>query len=105
MERRKCAHFEQADKFTFDITWSHEEVDSYLRNTVFPTPFSYVDGKVKGKGRATIGGQQWVLISKEKQRYEVVNVPEPTGGDLARYRGRNKCPAKNANVIIGKFTL
>ena len=89
----------------FDATWSHEEVDNYLRDTVFPVPFGYIDGKTKGKAKATVGSPQWVLINKEKQRYEVVDIAEPTGADLSRYRGRNKCPTKDANVIIGKLSV
>ena len=89
----------------FDATWSHEEVDNYLRDTVFPVPFGYIDGKTKGKAKATVRSPQWVLINKEKQRYEVVDIAEPTGADLSRYRGRNKCPTKDANVIIGKLSV
>lgn len=88
MELRQCAHTEKADEFEFDETWSHEQVDHYLRSTVFPIPFGYADEKlVKGKGRlgdTVVRPQQWVLINKEKHHYEVVDIDEPTAGaDLA----------------------
>ncbi|KAG1722219.1 uncharacterized protein EDB91DRAFT_1011554, partial [Suillus paluster] len=81
--------------------WTHDEVHQYLQNEVFPLAFEYVNSKEKGKGIG-IPSCPWVLISKERLRYEVVNVDKPTGSDLARFRGRPKCPVKDANIIIGK---
>ncbi|KIJ06238.1 hypothetical protein PAXINDRAFT_20559 [Paxillus involutus ATCC 200175] len=100
MERRGCAHVERADEFTFDIAWTHQQVDEYLRHTVFPAPFEYLERSSKGKQKESSRRRQWVLINKEKQRYEVAPVAEPTGADLARYHGCQKCAVKDSNVII-----
>ena len=105
MERRQCAHLENANKFAFDQTWDHNEINNYLQNEVFPVAFTYVNSKEKGKGTGD-PSCPWVLISKERSRYDVVKIARPTGNDLARFRGRPKCPVKDANVIIGKpFTI
>lgn len=104
MERRRCAHIETASRFSFNRMWTHDEVNQYLQNEVFPLPFEYVNSKEKGKGIGT-PSCPWVLISKERLRYEVVNVDKPTGSDLARFRGRHKCLVKDANIIIGKEPL
>ncbi|KAG1840789.1 hypothetical protein C8R48DRAFT_600821, partial [Suillus tomentosus] len=104
LDRRQCAHIETANRFSFSQTWTHDEVHHYLQNEVFPLAFEYVNSTEKGKGIG-IPSCPWVLISKERLRYEVVNIDNPTGSDLARFRGRPKCPVKDANVIIGKEPL
>lgn len=73
------------------------EVDDFLHVEVFPIPFGYLEKKAKGKAK----GPLWSLVNKEKQQYELANLIEPTGTDLARYCGRNKCGKSDANVIIG----
>ena len=85
------------------MTWTHQQVDEYLRRTVFPVPFGYLERTEKGKHKDSSPRRQWVLINKEKQRYETVPTTEPTGADLARYRGRQRCATKDANVIIGEY--
>ncbi|KAG2052451.1 hypothetical protein BDR06DRAFT_887810 [Suillus hirtellus] len=62
--------------------WTHDEVNQYLQNEVFPLPFEYVNSKEKRKEIGT-PSCPWVLISKERLRYEVVNVNKPTSSDLA----------------------
>lgn len=104
MEHRQCAHIETANRFSFSQTWTHDEVHHYLQNEVFPLAFEYVNSTEKGKGIG-IPSCPWVLISKERLRYEVINIDNPTGSDLARFQGRPKCPVKDANVIIGKEPL
>jgi hypothetical protein len=95
-------HSDKGDEFELNATWSHEQVDHYLQNIVFPVAFGYADEKAKGKRKETTMTQQWILINKEKQQYEVVDISEPMGADLAQYQGQHKCPTKDANVIIGK---
>jgi len=98
LEKHQCAHYEKAEEYTFNISWNHEQVDAYLRNEVFKVPFGYVDALAgKGKGKRSC---QWVLINKEK-RYNIVPEQEPDGACLARFRGRPKCPPREASVIIG----
>ncbi|KAG1801150.1 uncharacterized protein BJ212DRAFT_1496273 [Suillus subaureus] len=69
------------------------------KNEVFPLAFGYVNLTEKGKGIG-IPSFPWVLISKERLRYDVVNIERPDGNDLAQFRGRPKCPVKDANIII-----
>ena len=57
MEKRGCAQTEQADKFAFNSTWTHQEVDHYLRHVVFPIPFKYVERMSKGKLKEGIPNQ------------------------------------------------
>ncbi|KAG2103052.1 uncharacterized protein F5147DRAFT_625867 [Suillus discolor] len=93
-----------ASRFSFSRMWTHDEVNQYLQNEVFPLALGYVNSTEKGKGIG-IPSCPWVLISKERLRYEVVNIERPDGNDLARFRGRPKCPVKDANIIIGKKPL
>ena len=83
LERRQCAHVERAEEFTFDVTWTHQQVDDYLCCIVFPILFKYLERTEKGKHKDGSPRRQWVLINKEKQRYEIVAITEPTGADLA----------------------
>ncbi|KAG1803606.1 uncharacterized protein HD556DRAFT_1227237, partial [Suillus plorans] len=76
------AHIETANRFSFSQTWTHDKVHHYLQNEVFPLAFEYVNSTEKGKGIG-IPSCPWVLISKERLRYEVVNIDNPTGSDLA----------------------
>ncbi|KAG2120488.1 uncharacterized protein F5147DRAFT_1366 [Suillus discolor] len=82
MERRQCAHIETASRFSFSRMWTHDEVNQYLQNEVFPLALGYVNSTEKGKGIG-IPSCPWVLISKERLRYEVVNIERPDGNDLA----------------------
>ncbi|KAG1863040.1 hypothetical protein F4604DRAFT_1587214, partial [Suillus subluteus] len=65
MECRRCAHIKTTNKFSFNQTWTHDEVHQYLQNEVFPLAFEYVNSKEKGKGIG-IPSCPWVLISKER---------------------------------------
>lgn len=49
LERQQCAHVERAEEFTFDMMWTHQQVDDYLRCIVFPIPFKYLERTQKGK--------------------------------------------------------
>ncbi|KAH7919860.1 hypothetical protein BV22DRAFT_1022247, partial [Leucogyrophana mollusca] len=104
MESRGCAHLNvMAAQFSFDPLWTHEEVDTYLRETVFPIPFRYVDSKEKGKHKPGESPPcQWQLINKEKGKYEMVYKDYPKGSHLMFYRGRDKCRTADADVIIGE---
>ena len=98
----RCAHIDRAEEFTFDVTWTHQQADEYLRHIVFPVPFGYLEIIDKGKQKDGSPRRQWVLINNGKQRYEAVAISEPAGVDLARHRGRQRCGTKDANVIIGE---
>ncbi|KAG2120093.1 hypothetical protein BD769DRAFT_1317676, partial [Suillus cothurnatus] len=80
--------------------WTHDEVHQYLQNEVFPLAFKYINSTEKGRGIG-IPSCPWVLISKERLRYEAIKIDNPTSSDLARFRGRLKCPVKDGNIIIG----
>ncbi|KAG2034622.1 hypothetical protein BDR03DRAFT_869673 [Suillus americanus] len=82
MEHCQCAHIETASRFSFSQTWTHDKVNQYLQNEVFPLAFGYVNSTEKGKGIG-IPSFPWILISKERLRYDVVNIERPNGNDLA----------------------
>ena len=65
-----------AEAFTFDVTLTHQKVDEYLRHIVFPVPFGYLEIMDKGKQKHGSPRGEWVLINKEKQRYEAVAISE-----------------------------
>ena len=65
LEHRKCAHVEQAEEFTFNVTWTHQQVDEFLHHIVFPIPFGYLERTEKGKHKDGSPWQQWVLINKK----------------------------------------
>ncbi|KAG1726858.1 hypothetical protein EDD22DRAFT_744312, partial [Suillus occidentalis] len=81
MECCQCAHIETASRFSFSQMWTHDEVNQYLQNEVFPLALGYVNSTEKGKGIG-IPSCPWVLISKERLCYEVVDIERPDGNDL-----------------------
>lgn len=100
-EQRQCAHTDaNATKFAFQKNWTHKEVDRYIKQYIFPCPMDYVSGCSKGKGKDPTC--YWKLLNKEKQQYELaVTRGLPTGADLFRYRGREKCAVSDSGIIIG----
>ncbi|EGO20245.1 hypothetical protein SERLADRAFT_373663 [Serpula lacrymans var. lacrymans S7.9] len=95
----RCSHIEaEAARLSFSREWGHEEVDTYLR-AIFPTPFGYIDNHTKGKSI----NAAWVLIEKENRRIAIVPKDRPSGQDLYRYRGPEKCSVANARIMIGMF--
>ncbi|KAG2066499.1 hypothetical protein BDR04DRAFT_974135, partial [Suillus decipiens] len=43
MKHHRCAHIETASKFSFNRTWTHDEVHQYLQNEVFLLAFEYIN--------------------------------------------------------------
>ncbi|KAI6018778.1 hypothetical protein PISMIDRAFT_37688, partial [Pisolithus microcarpus 441] len=96
VQQHRCAHTgTNAAKLSFRRSWSHEELNTYITEIVFPLQMQYAMTATSRKGK----GKQislWKLINKEKQRYELaVTKGPPTGEDLFHYRGRN------SNIILG----
>ncbi|KAI6035203.1 hypothetical protein F5J12DRAFT_15889 [Pisolithus orientalis] len=98
-EHRQCVHTgANAAKFAFRRDWTHDDVDKYLREHVFPRPMEYALMHKKGKSKASCC---WKLAFKEKQRFGLAVTEDlPTGQDLFYYRGRFKC-GTDSSIIIG----
>ncbi|KAG1886266.1 hypothetical protein F4604DRAFT_1675910 [Suillus subluteus] len=99
---RAASQFNLEDKVVKVASWlllvnNLDSTYQYLQNEVFPLAFGYVNSTEMGKGIG-IPSCPWVLISKERLRYEVVNIDKPTSS-------RPKCPVKDANVIIAAAKL
>ncbi|KAI5980758.1 hypothetical protein F5J12DRAFT_731104 [Pisolithus orientalis] len=95
----ECVHTgANAAKFAFRRDWTHDDVDKYLREHVFPRPMEYALMHKKGKSKASCC---WKLAFKEKQRFGLAVTEDlPTGQDLFYYRGRFKC-GTDSSIIIG----
>ncbi|KIN99434.1 hypothetical protein M404DRAFT_30482 [Pisolithus tinctorius Marx 270] len=97
-EHQQCVHTgANAAKFAFRRDWTHDDVDKYLREHVFPRPMEYALMHKKGKSKASCC---WKLAFKEKQRFGLAVTEDlPTGQDLFYYRGRFKCGTDSSIII------
>jgi hypothetical protein len=99
MEQRGCAKV--GGNLTFNSSWDHKQVVEWLDN-LFPKLFTfarYMDSKKSHRSRTT---PFWVLLSKEGRKLSIVPTLQPTGKDLLRYKGREKCSVSDSHIFVGK---
>ncbi|KAH7906322.1 hypothetical protein BJ138DRAFT_1016423 [Hygrophoropsis aurantiaca] len=100
LKRHGCAQIETDHKFS--PTWTHEQVDAYLR-FLFPLPFAYLDSlDVKGKSKESKKAI-WAILCKQQRKLSVGPEMFPGGRDLKRYKGRNGSGIPGSYVFIGVF--
>jgi hypothetical protein len=105
MELAGCAVIGDKQTLTFDMNWTYEDVDKFLRK-LFPLPFAYTDKNVTRRASKVSEGKSksaWALLSKERRALEVVpGVPKATGKDLDRFKGRDKASVKDSHIFVGE---
>jgi hypothetical protein len=101
MERRGCAITSDSKPLIFDTEWTYREVDNHIR-MLLPQPFNYIDEFFRvHESKRSVERPVWVLVSKEHGRLKTVHIDLPTGFDLNRYKGRDRCSVKECNVYVG----
>jgi hypothetical protein len=101
MEQRGCAKIGCSDLF-FNSAWDHKHVEDWLEN-LFPKLFTFARYLNHAKSHRTRNMSTWLLLNKEARKLTVVPATHPTGKDLLRYKGREKCSVAESHIYIGMF--
>jgi hypothetical protein len=97
MEKRGCAKVAtESVPISINPAWTHQQVSNWL-DELFPRLFQYVR---EHHGRHDTS-HMWVLASKEGQKMEMVEIAEPNGRDLVRFKGRAGARIADSHIYIG----
>jgi hypothetical protein len=105
MEIAGCPIVSATKALAFDLNWSFEDVDSFLRK-LLPQPFEFANNNVSHRSSKTAADKvksTWVLLNKEQRRLSMVpSLTKSTGKDLECYKGRDKAPLKDSHIYVGE---